>query len=299
MVSSLPLSIPQPASALQYDILFREPDDSLPEPLPSVETIEDARINDSYAARSIACVGTSYFVKYGYGVEPLEAENMKFVRQYTSIHVPRVYAVYRRSIREGGQKTYIIMEKIEGESLEKLWDEFDSAQKLSITRQLKESFISLRDLPHHGYFGSLDKTKLRDFLFAADEPMPSIDAPFDTEEALLDGLMDRFLAEDPDRLRHKASYYRLVLPQAFKGDNQPVFTHGDLQPKNIMLQPDGCIAIVDWATSGWYPVYWEYAIAVCTHRGWSNDWPAHIGLFLDEYPNHFAWMSRLRMDRWY
>lgn len=191
------------------------------------------------------------------------------------------------------------MDRIAGESLEKLWDGFDSAQKMGIFQQLKQSFMSLRDLPHHGFFGSLDKTKLRDFLFVADEPMPSIDQPFDTEEALIDGLMERFLADDPGRLRHKAAYYRQVIFRVFKGNDRPVFTHADLQLKNIMLQPDGHIAILDWAASGWYPVYWEYDVAICAHRGWTNDWHTHIGLFLDEYPNHFAWMSRLRMERWY
>ncbi|KAM3544604.1 hypothetical protein ARSEF1564_002472 [Beauveria bassiana] len=191
------------------------------------------------------------------------------------------------------------MERIAGESLDKIWDGFDATQKLAIIQQLKETFISLRDLPHDEFIGSLDKTKLRGFLFVADEPMPAIDSPFNTEEALIDGVLDRFLAEDPDTLRHKAAYYRQVLSKVFKGNGQPVFTHADLQLKNIMLQPDGCIAIVDWAASGWYPAYWEYAVAVCAHRGWSSDWHTYIRLFLDEYPNHFAWMSRLRMERWF
>ncbi|XWW94262.1 hypothetical protein V2A60_002205 [Cordyceps javanica] len=224
---------------------------------------------------------------------------MTFVRRYTNIHVPRVYAVYQQSVKEGEHKTYIIMERVAGDSLDKLWDGLNTTQKMEIIQQLKESFVSLRDLPHRGFFGSLDKTKLRDFLFAADEPMPSTDGAFDTEEALIHGLVDRFMAEDPGRLLHKAAYYRSVLLNVFTGNERPVVTHADLQLKNIMLKPDGCIAIVDWAASGWYPVYWEYAVAICAHGAWSNDWHAHVGLFLDEYPNHFAWMSRLRMDRWY
>ncbi len=129
--------------------------------------------------------------------------------------------------------------------------------------------------------------------------MPSIDAPFGTEEALIEGLVERFLAEDPNRLRHKVAYYRHALLKVFKSDGQPVFTHADLQLKNIMLQPDGRVAILDWAESGWYPMFWECAVALCAYRGWSNDWHTHIGLFLEEFPNHFVWMSRLQMDRWY
>lgn len=298
MSPTLPSSIPQGASPLQYDVLFSEPDEHLAEPLPSIETIEDAPAMHQLVSRCVACVESSYIVKYGYGVEPLEAENMRFVREQADLYVPRVFAVYQRCLEEG-EKTYIIMEKMAGTSLDKLWDRLDTSQKVETAGQLKASFISLRNLPHPGFFGSLDKSKLRDFLFVTDEPMPSIDAPFATEEALVDGVLDRFLAEDPDRLRHKADYYRHVLHQVFRGNGQPVFTHADLQLKNILLQPDGRIALLDWAASGWYPTYWEYAVAVCAHRGWTNDWHSHISLFLDEYPNHFAWMSRLRMDRWY
>lgn len=292
------LTITQVAPASEYYILFRESDDELPEPLPSIETIEAAPTIHELRSRTVVSVGTSYAVKYGYEVESLEAENMKFVRQNTNIHVPRVYAVYQCPPEEDGRHvTYIIMDRIAGASLDKLWAGFDAAQKQAITQQLKDAFVTIRSLPHSGFFGSIDKSKLRDFLFLVDEPMPSVDKPFDTEDALIDGMLDRFVADDPERLRHKTAYYRQVFPKVFKGNELPVFTHADLQLKNIMLKPDGGIAIIDWASSGWYPVYWEYAVAIAAHRGWTNDWSTHIGLFLDEYPNHFSWMLRLRMER--
>lgn len=46
-----------------------------------------------------------------------------------------------------------------------------------------------------------------------------------------------------------------------------VFTHGDPQPKNILVSRVGTrddgrgefkIKIIDWETSGWYPEYWEF-----------------------------------------
>ncbi|KAI0032374.1 hypothetical protein K488DRAFT_33700, partial [Vararia minispora EC-137] len=39
------------------------------------------------------------------------------------------------------------------------------------------------------------------------------------------------------------------------------FTHGDLVPKNIMVDPsDGyrITGILDWENAGFYPSFWEY-----------------------------------------
>jgi thiamine kinase-like enzyme len=41
----------------------------------------------------------------------------------------------------------------------------------------------------------------------------------------------------------------------------PVFTHGDLNPFNILVCRDKVVGIIDWEFSGWYPHYWEYTSA--------------------------------------
>lgn len=60
------------------------------------------------------------------------------------------------------------------------------------------------------------------------------------------------------------------------------FTHGDLNPCNILVTPppsDGqqakddvrVVAIIDWEYTGWYPDYWEYCKAMFTVH-WEDDW---------------------------
>jgi len=39
--------------------------------------------------------------------------------------------------------------------------------------------------------------------------------------------------------------------------SRSVFTHTDLNPKNIMVDGAKITGILDWETSGWYPEYWE------------------------------------------
>lgn len=294
-----PAIVPFDESPTQYEVLFSDSVDNLPEPLPSTDIIEAAPIIKKLTARCVVEISASYVAKYGYEIELLEAENMMFVRKNTNIRVPQVFAVYRRYGKMGQYITYIIMERLSGESLDTLWDNLSTAQRLDISRRLKHSFDSLRSLPHQGYFGSLGKTKLQDLLFETDDPVPSMNGPFETEEKLIDGLIEKYLSEGPERLRQRAAYYQHVLPRTFRGDNKPVFTHADLQLKNLMLQSDGSVAIIDWAASGWYPRYWEYAVALCANGGWTNDWHTYVGYFLEEFPNHFVWMSRIRMERWY
>ncbi len=39
-----------------------------------------------------------------------------------------------------------------------------------------------------------------------------------------------------------------------------VFTHGDIAPRNIMVNETHRITgILNWETAGWYSDYWEYA----------------------------------------
>jgi hypothetical protein len=72
-------------------------------------------------------------VKYGLGVETFEATAAAYIAEHTSIPVPNMYACYRygpidRDVGDYGTlyDTYLFMGYIEGESLDKLWDTFDS-----------------------------------------------------------------------------------------------------------------------------------------------------------------------------
>jgi hypothetical protein len=39
------------------------------------------------------------------------------------------------------------------------------------------------------------------------------------------------------------------------------FTHGDLNPFNILVRESQVVGIIDWEFSGWYPHYWKYTPA--------------------------------------
>lgn len=104
---------------------------------------------------------------------------------------------------------------------------------------------SLRNLPHPGYFGSLDGSKLRDDIFWMPEPFPAIDSSFDTERELLNGILEKYLHDSGESAQHRVNFYRRVLPRILKGSGSPVFTHNDLRRKNVMITPENTVVILD------------------------------------------------------
>ncbi|PLB49652.1 hypothetical protein P170DRAFT_465021 [Aspergillus steynii IBT 23096] len=77
-----------------------------------------------------------------------------------------------------------------------------------------------------------------------------------------------------------------------------VFTHADLQPKNVMVEqkgvcedgsPDYQITLLDWALAGWYPEYWDYCNSTVYCQG-KHEWLELVPDIFDEYPVEYLMM---------
>jgi serine/threonine protein kinase len=283
----------------EYDIIFSEPEDRLPERLPTPLEIEDSTsfINGQNGACCLVRVGASYIAKFG-DVNPMEGYNMRFVRQHTSVPVPKVFAIYRCMTAPEFYSFYIIMEDIAGDTLESLWDILTDAAKSNILDQLCTNFTELRNLTDEGYFGGSGYSGVPDPCFWPRQNSDALDGPFNNEEEFVLGLIAKYEDYGGERLQHKANYYRRVLPVVLCGSGKPVFTHNDLKRKSILIREDGTAVITDWGEAGWYPSYWEYAKATFTWEDWTDDWHACIAEILDEYPNQYAWLTMLRRELW-
>ncbi|KAI0967608.1 hypothetical protein F4678DRAFT_475061 [Xylaria arbuscula] len=272
----------------QYTVLFSEPADQLPAPLPSVDEIKDSTdvLTKGWAGwgRCAVRVGEHFVVKYGADVEPSESDNMIFARQHLKglVFVPRVFAVYQQPNPNSSKNTtYIIMEYFNGRQLDDAWGTMDESKRLNAVGILRDALQLLRNLPAPDYFGGLGMTKLGDDIFDTIEPDPVRNGPFKTEEELINAIILRYRDESRNNvLCHKTDYYAHVLPQLMKGNGKSVFTHGDLQRKNIMIGDGGEIAILDWAIA------------------WKDDWHSYIPKFLDEYPGHHIWLYIIRLEMW-
>lgn len=289
-----PARTPSPTT---YTVLFTAPQDSLPEPLPTPEEIEDsANIVKQRHSRCIARVGRSYVVKFGSQVDPLEGENMEFVRQHApDAPVPRVYAIYQREVTPRTSITYIVMEDVQGSPLDGVWGSLNQQSKTEVAINVHDALDSLRAIQHLGYFGSINMSKPRDDFFWTDEPIRPDHGTFNTEADFNLGVINKYLNCSHGSAPQKVQFYRQILPTALRGTNEPVFTHNALEPSNILVRPGGSIVITGWASAGWYPSYWEYtkAIHLCT---WTDDWHYYVNTVVQEHPNQLAWMSMLRNE---
>lgn len=52
--------------------------------------------------------------------------------------------------------------------------------------------------------------------------------------------------------------YVNVLFSRFPTDTKVYLTHGDLLPRNIMVEGSTVTGIIDWENAGYYPEFWEY-----------------------------------------
>ncbi|KAI8722687.1 APH domain-containing protein [Fusarium sp. LHS14.1] len=237
-----------------------------------------------------ACVPISkrLIVKSDSFVDLTEAATMRFVATNTSVPVPKVWCSF---VRNG--RAYIVMERIQGDYISTGWDERSQESSDKLLAQLKvliENLRSLQPLPGTGVESCTGGS-----LF--DSRIPRSGGrfgPFKTIQDFHLWLRDNFQPSEVEKPEQTTQEdWNDVKEMAARQDGawpQSVFTHGDLNPSNILVRGDEIVGIIDWEFSGWYPHYWEYTSAWCTQT-MSTEWQNLLGDFLEPC------VEELRMER--
>lgn len=270
---------------------FASPD-SLPAPLPSVvDILASTQFFTSYGPSKVVRVGEHFVVKYGPRVKLQEGENMLFVQQSTNIRVPTVYALFND---QKTQNNFIVQEYIPGRTLSQVWKDFDQSDKEATISQLRQYVNELRALSSPDYFGGVWRQPVLDFYLTGgmDEgPFPPV-LPCETEEEWVEAMAQR--AQEVSRVvPSRFQWLKRMLHATFQGHNS-VFTHCDLNRKNILVCDDKTLVLIDWEFSGWYPSCWEYCSSMIV-QAWDDDWPEWIPQFLQEWPIEMGWMINYRV----
>ncbi|KAF2280389.1 phosphotransferase enzyme family protein [Westerdykella ornata] len=247
------------------------------------------------AGTQLAKISPSMLVKYGSHASLIEAKTMSFVRERTSIPVPRLYAAYAygpldRDVDDFGSvyDTYIFMEFIEGEDLEKSWGRYNTIEKQQLSVDLKKYLAELRSIPPANYIGSVNGGPVTDIIL---EWSTTSRGPFNSEEDFNATIADTFVAKSKG---HVGPYIRGMLDSH---KHSIVFTHGDLRPANIIVKDGRVAAIIDWEMAGWYPEYWEFAKAFYL-EAFSTDWANHLLDILTPYHCEELMHSKLMSVLW-
>ncbi|OAA61203.1 Protein kinase-like domain protein [Niveomyces insectorum RCEF 264] len=180
---------------------------------------------------------------------PCELEALLYVRQHTTIPVPRVHRTYPAS--DG--RIYIEMELVKGVSLAELWLQTGLADdaKTAIMADLHDAVAQLRSLPPPAQQDMVASASTQ--AGVSDGRIgPETYGPFASHDTF-----HTFLRGGIPLASTQKTYGDAVF-QAHARHYKTHFTHADLVPRNIIIRNDRIAAIVDWGFAGWYPEYWEY-----------------------------------------
>jgi Phosphotransferase enzyme family len=168
-----------------------------------------------------------------------EVNALEFVRSHTSIPVSKVRQYITDKNRVEG---YLMMEKIEGTPLNRLWDNLLGDTRCCIVSTLRDYTCQLREAsgayncPSPGPIAeNKPQACVGPWMLFGDIPT----SPFPTCKDLM-----QFI--------NKNSHQPLNVSQPL------VLTHMDLTMCNIVVGPDWKVWLVDWEWSGFYPPWFEY-----------------------------------------
>jgi hypothetical protein len=199
-------------------------------------------------------------VKFGSHITLVEAEAMRFISTHTSIKVPKVIGAY---ILEGNG--YIIMSFERGRGLPDFWESATTKEKEIVIRQLKCYMSEMRAIKGD-YVGGFNRNACvaGEFQWDYDHKANYQYGPYADEDGFNEGIIEATSRAGPgppntdtESVGYNNAYAMRQLVRCLR-NHEIVFTHGDLNASNILVQDDLTVVIVDWHTAGFYPEYWEW-----------------------------------------
>ena len=233
-----------------------------------------ARTKHSIGFR-VAHISPNLMVKWGSHVKLEEAGNLEYVRNNTSVPVPKVHCAFTRR-----GCTYIVMDYIPGQTLWLWWQAASAKSKESVRRQLRGYMSKLRSVPNpmSGQVGGLKGGPIYDYRYTSGKTVGPYKeesfGPFRNTHKfhlwLRNGFTSPVSSEGAEISETMTDVDRMCQIHDTR-DYATKLRHGDLSSQNIIIISDNKISgIVDWEMAGWYPDYWEY----------TSTW--HINIF-DEF----------------
>lgn len=189
----------------------------------------------------------SFVMKVGRESLMTEAKTMRLVAQKTSIPWPKVRQAYLQEDQDDDLRAVIIMEAVQGETLDKAWPFLGSVERADILGELKHYLWELRTL-QGDVIGAVDQSSCVDPLWGHGI------GPFGSEADFHGGMMDELASQGYNK--DKADFQRVSELIKSMGGHEIVLTHNDLFPRNIVVKDGKVEAIIGWELCDLD--YWEY-----------------------------------------
>ncbi|KZO89461.1 hypothetical protein CALVIDRAFT_569901 [Calocera viscosa TUFC12733] len=181
---------------------------------------------------------------------------------------------------ETEENILLLMTRLPGTPIGTTLGQFSDDQVSRLTTQLSAVFRTLRALPppSKGVCG-IDGRPCNSYLMSFDTF-----GPFETVASFNCWMLDR--------ARYRVDLSQASLPQRLD-DVETRFTHGDMNPNNVLVDHDGNLTgLIDWESAGWMPRHWEASYALCIYSRYANWVNVIHGIFPDL--EHEMWVE----DQW-
>lgn len=212
-----------------------------------------------------------------------ECLTIDFIACNTTIPVPRVLDLFRAT----KDRLYISMEYVDGLKLGRVWKVMSQGQQIAVLKQLQGYVQQLRGLvpPHPGATEAVSGTCCHDIRI----PQLELTGPYPDIPSFHRATGLEFIrANRMEKFKEHGGALDRCSRRARDGKYTTKFAHGDLAPRNILVDPKtyDIVSIIDWECAGWYPEWWEYTQ---THRSnflvkpeWWDIFKTHV---LEPYPD--------------
>jgi len=146
---------------------------------------------------------------------------------------------------------------------------------MALCQQIWSSLAQLQNIPRPPECRGLFQCTA-DGSTSADPLLEDLDTPpyshIYTDEDLRARIYKRYLHFNGRRYEH-------TLPDMLPQSSRSVFSHGDIAPRNIMVDEERRITgILDWELSGWFPDYWGYSQMMRPADDVTCDWQKWMDL---------------------
>ena len=197
----------------------------------------------------------SLVLKGGKYVAPAESQNMVFASETLHLPVPKVHRTFTAEVpRQQDEQLvkghFIAMDYVPGPTVEECWDSLDLTHQQSVVAQVAAMIEVMQttplDLPP-GPIGGTNGCKFEGAWFTDDGA-----GPFTTLQELEDWCNHKVdVCIRFKQLPKRAPRFRF---------RSVVLTHQDIAPRNLILDAQGKVWLVDWAEAGVYPPGFEQAV---------------------------------------
>ncbi|KAG5958159.1 hypothetical protein E4U56_005781 [Claviceps arundinis] len=172
---------------------------------------------------------------------------LQLVRRHTKVPVPSAL-----DLASDAEKSYLLTTKVRGIPLGWCIDTLSHDEVTTLVGDLQKCLSELRAIPkevssNYAITNALGKACYDGRLITGsqyDEARGDFFGPFVDEDDFNDALRCVPLLDVVHRSGHEI-----------------VFTHGDLNMRNIMMHNGRLSGFIDWETCGWFPDYWDYTKA--------------------------------------